>query len=238
MGPIRVLVVDDSALVRTVLEKGLSLDPSIEVVGTAPDPYEARDKIVRLRPDVITLDVEMPRMTGLEFLRKLMPQYPLPVIMVSSRTERGRQITLECLAAGAVDFVAKPTTDIASGLNAMLTELRTKIKIASTANVSHWKHMRSQMRPHTCASGLCGGAEGIIAIGASTGGTEAIREVIAKFPVRTPGVVIVQHMPAGFTKMFAERMNQLCQMEVLEASDGDRVIPGRILIAPGGLQMR
>ncbi|NCP04632.1 MAG: response regulator, partial [Deltaproteobacteria bacterium] len=135
--PIRVLVVDDSALVRNILSQGLNLDPGIEVVGTASDPYQARDKIVQLRPDVLTLDVEMPRMDGVAFLRKLMPQYPLPVVMVSSLTQRGKQITIDALDAGAVDFVSKPTSNVASGLNAMIGELRVKVKIASSANVSH-----------------------------------------------------------------------------------------------------
>lgn len=236
---IRVLVVDDSALVRSILEKGLSMDPTIEVVATAPDPYAARDRIVQLKPDVVTLDVEMPRMDGLEFLRKLMPQYPLPVVMVSSLTERGKQITLQCLEAGAVDFVTKPTTDMAKGLNSMLTELRTKIKIASTANVSHWKHKRGEPRSRATISSaaLAETTDKVIAIGASTGGTEAIREVVTAFPVTAPGVVIVQHMPGGFTKMFSERMNNLSQMEVKEGADGDRVMPGRVLIAPGGMHM-
>ena len=137
--PVRVLVVDDSALVRQILSNGLAMDPGIEVVGSAADPYMARDKIVQLKPDVLTLDVEMPRMDGVEFLRKLMPQYPLPVVMVSSLTQKGKQITMEALEAGAVDFVTKPTTNVAQGLNAMLMELRAKVKIASTANVAHWK---------------------------------------------------------------------------------------------------
>jgi two-component system chemotaxis response regulator CheB len=238
--PIRVLVIDDSALVRDILAKGLGMDAGIEVVGTAPDPYVARDKIVQLKPDVLTLDVEMPRMDGVEFLRKLMPQYPLPVIMVSALTERGKQITLEALESGAVDFVTKPKTDVARGLNAMLLELRTKVKIASTANVSHWKHKRFERAPTGTLSGkaLAESTDKVIAIGASTGGTEAIREVITKFPPTCPGVVIVQHMPSGFTRMFSERMNSLCVMEVKEAEHGDRIMPGRVLIAPGGLHLR
>ncbi len=237
--PIRVLVVDDSALVRDILSKGLAMDPGIEVVGTASDPYIARDKIVALKPDVLTLDVEMPRMDGVDFLRRLMPQYPLPVVMVSALTEKGARITLDALDAGAVDFVTKPSADVARGLNAMLMELRTKVKIASTANVSHWKRKRFPAGKQVLTAGkaLEKSTDKIIVIGASTGGTEAIREVITKFPVAAPGVVIVQHMPPGFTRMFSERMNSLCQMDVKEAEDGDRIMPGRVLIAPGALQM-
>ncbi|MFZ5570555.1 MAG: protein-glutamate methylesterase/protein-glutamine glutaminase [Thermodesulfobacteriota bacterium] len=236
---IRVLVVDDSALVRDILSKGLAMDPGIEVVGTASDPYIARDKIVTLKPDVLTLDVEMPRMDGVEFLRKLMPQYPLPVVMVSALTEKGARITLDALDAGAVDFVTKPSADVARGLNAMLMELRTKVKIASTANVSHWKRKRfpAGKQVLSASKALEKSTDKIIVIGASTGGTEAIREVITQFPVATPGVVIVQHMPPGFTRMFSERMNSLCQMDVKEAENGDRIMPGRVLIAPGALQM-
>ena len=237
--PIRVLIVDDSALVRNILSQGLSVDPAIEVVGTAPDPYIARDQIVKLNPDVITLDVEMPRMDGVAFLRKLMPQFPIPIVMVSSLTQRGKQITMEALEAGAVDFVAKPTSNVAAGLNAMLMELRSKVKIASTANVSHWKGKRPTSPPSRSASASSALAEStdkIIAIGASTGGTEAIRQVIENFPANTPGTVIVQHMPAGFTKMFSDRLNQLCQMQVKEAEHGDRIRTGLILIAPGGKQ--
>lgn len=237
---IRVLVVDDSALVRNILSQGLSMDPNIEVVGTAADPYIARDKIVQLQPDVLTLDVEMPRMDGVAFLRKLMPQYPIPIVMVSSLTQRGKQITMEALEAGAVDFVAKPTSNVAAGLNAMLMELRSKVKIASTANVSHWKGKRPTAAAKSAtapSSALAESTDKVIAIGASTGGTEAIRQVIEKFPATTAGTVIVQHMPAGFTKMFSERLNQLCQMQVKEAEDGDRVRSGLILIAPGGKQL-
>lgn len=238
--PIRVLIVDDSALVRNILSQGLSLDPGIEVVGTAPDPYQARDKIVQLRPDVLTLDVEMPRMDGVAFLRKLMPQYPIPVVMVSSLTQRGKQITIDALDAGAVDFVAKPTSNVASGLNAMIGELQVKVKIAATANVSHWKGKRVEARPQTLpgSKALAESTDKVIAIGASTGGTEAIRKVITQFPATTPGVVIVQHMPGGFTKMFSDRLNTLCAMEVKEAADGDRIRNGLILVAPGGMQMK
>ena len=237
--PIRVLIIDDSALVRSILKQGLSKDPNIEVVGDASDPYMARDKIVRLKPHVITLDVEMPKMDGVEFLRLLMPQYPLPVIMVSALTQRGKRITFEALEAGAVDFVSKPSTNIARGLNDMMMELRTKIKIASTANVSHWKSKTIELisKRSTQKQALAESTDKVIAIGASTGGTEAIRRVVSKFPTTMPGVVIVQHMPPGFTKMFADRLNQICSMEVKEAQTGDKVRQGLILVAPGALHM-
>ncbi len=232
---IRVLVVDDSALVRNILSQGLSQDPGIEVVGAASDPYVARDMIIKHRPDVLTLDVEMPRMDGVDFLRRFMPQYPLPVVMVSALTQKGKQITIEALEAGAVDVVPKPSANIARGLGDMMMELRTKVKIASTANVSHWKVKRLDEKPQIIdmRKSLAESTDKVIAIGASTGGTEAIRMVIERFPAIAPGVVIVQHMPAGFTRAFAERLNTQCLMEVKEAESGDRIMPGRILIAPG-----
>ena len=237
--PIRVIVVDDSALVRDILAQGLDLDPAIQVVAKASDPYVARDQIIKYRPDVLTLDVEMPRMDGVEFLRRFMPQYPLPVVMVSALTQRGKQITMDALEAGAVDFVSKPSTDVARGLSSMMMELRTKVKIASTANVSHWKSKRTAVVPRTLAatSALAESTDKVITIGASTGGTEAIKSVVVPLPAACPGVVIVQHMPAGFTRMYAERLNTLCAMEVKEAETGDRVMPGRILLAPGDYHM-
>jgi two-component system, chemotaxis family, protein-glutamate methylesterase/glutaminase len=237
--PIRVLIIDDSALVREILTEGLDKDPGIEVVGSAIDPYNARDKIVQLKPDVLSLDVEMPRMDGVEFLRKLMPQYPLPVVMVSALTEKGKQITFEALEAGAVDFVAKPKADLATGLKSMMLELRTKLAIASTANVSHWKNKKELLQDKGVLKrrALSESTNKVIAIGASTGGTEAIREVVGRLPVTTPGVVIVQHMPAGFTRMFADRLNRTADMTVKEAESGDRIMNGRVLIAPGGKQM-
>lgn len=235
---IRVLVVDDSAMIRNILADGLQKDPTIEVVGKAADPYMARDKIVELKPDVITLDVEMPRMDGLEFLKKLMAQYPLPVIMVSALTERGKKITLEALEAGAVDFVTKPKADVARGLDEMMIELRTKVKLAASANVSHFKVARSEtLKTLSAPRALAETTDKIIVIGASAGGTEAIKEVITRLPSVSPGVVIVQHMPEGFTKLFAERLNNLSQMFVKEAADGDRVMPGVVLVAPGSYQM-
>ena len=237
---VRVLVVDDSALVRDILARGLALDPELEVVGTAADPYAARDRIVQLKPDVLTLDVEMPRMDGVEFLRKLMPPHPLPVVMVSALTDRGAQVTLDALEAGAVDFVTKPAADVARGLNGMLAELRSKVKIAAQVDVSRHRQRApppAVQRPKV-QTALAVSTDKVIAIGASTGGTEAIREVVTRLPRATPGVVIVQHMPAGFTRMFADRLCQLSLMDVKEAEDGDRVMIGRVLVAPGGKQMR
>ncbi len=233
---IRVLIVDDSALVCEILKDRLSNEPGIEVVGTAPDPYAARDKIVQLRPDVMTLDVEMPRMNGVEFLRRLMPQYPIPVIMVSSLTKRGTRIAIESLEAGAVDFVTKPSANLGRGQENMLMELCTKIKIASTANVSHWKKKRVQFPSEQRIlpeKEFKKSDEWVIAIGASTGGIEAITEIVSKFPSLTPGVIIVQHMPPMFTTMFADRLNTKSAMLVKEAEDGDMIKPGLALVAPG-----
>lgn len=236
----RVLIVDDSAIVRQILTQGLSADPELEVVATASNPYVARDKILQYKPDVLTLDVEMPRMDGVEFLRRLMPQYPLPVLMVSSLTERGKKITVEALEAGAVDFVAKPSSDIQRGLNTMLKELRSKLKIAAQANVSKWRNpdFRPGRTQHTIPRALAESTDKVIAIGASTGGTEAIRYILSELPADTPGMVIVQHMPHGFTQMFAARLNEQSSMIVKEAETGDRVLQGRVLIAPGDLHMR
>lgn len=238
--PIRVLIIDDSALVRQILSQGLCADPAIVVVGTAVDAYEARDKIVELQPDVLTLDVEMPRMTGIEFLRRLMPQYPLPVVMVSTLTQRGAQVTLSALEAGAVDFVAKPRSGQGFGVLDILEELRTKVKMAATVDVSAWKN-RGGRRPTTLERITplpSGASERIIAIGASTGGTEAIRILLEGFPAAMPGTLVVQHMPAGFTRMFAERLNQLCALEVKEATHGDKLRPGLVLVAAGGEHMQ
>lgn len=246
MRPIKILIVDDSALVRDILSRGLSSDPGIEVVGTAPDVYVARDKIVKLRPDVMTLDIEMPRMDGVEFLKRLMPQYPIPVIIVSSLTQKGRQITLDALSAGAVDFVSKPGINLAQGLKGMLYELSTKIKIASTANVSHWKSKRTEIykqygtKPVSgkISKALSESTDKVIAIGASTGGTEAIKKILTVLPANTPGIVIAQHMPPGFTKVFAQRLNEISAIEVKEAENGDRIMTGRALIAPGDFHLR
>lgn len=238
---IRVLVVDDSVMVREILRERLSHESGIEVVGTAADAYDARDKIVKLHPDVMTLDVEMPKMTGVEFLRRLMPQYPLPVVMVSSLTKKGKRTALEALEAGAIDFVAKPSADLGKGLDNMLMELCTKIKIASTANVAHWKKMRQAFpaEPKPLAhEELQKVKNTVIAIGASTGGIEAITEIVSKLPASSPGVVIVQHMPPMFTAMFADRLNIKTAMLVKEAENGDIILPGRVYVAPGDRQLR
>lgn len=238
MGKIKVLVVDDSALAREMLSKGLSRDPEIEVVGTAQDVYAARDKIVFKKPDVLTLDVEMPKMDGVDFLRKLMPQYPLPVIMVSALTAPGAQITLEAMELGAVDFVLKPSSSFGNRLEEMLADLAQKIKVAAFVDVSGYK---SKARPSSGSRKrrhLVGGTDKIVALGASTGGTVALRQVIEELPPNFPGTLIVQHMPPKFTKMFADRLNERAKVSVYEAKNGDRVTTGQVLIAPGGQHMR
>lgn len=240
MARIRVLIIDDSALVRQILTQALIGDPEIEVVGTAPDPYIARDKIIQLQPDVLTLDVEMPKMDGVEFLRRLMPQYPLPVLMISALTQRGAQVTLDALEAGAVDVITKPSMDLRRSMEEMVQEIRAKVKAVSKANVTAWKKSSKEARaaqPPLSAKRLAGSTEKFFAIGASTGGTEAIRTVLTQLPPDTPGVVIVQHMPPGFTRMFADRLDTQCKMRVKEAEDGDRVAVGQVLIAPGDRHM-
>ena len=228
---IRVLIVDDSLLMREAIARGLSKDPGIEVVGKAADPYEARDRIVELEPDVMTLDVEMPRMNGIEFLRRLMPQYPLPVVVASSLSGS----VFDALDAGAVDFVTKPAARSPQDMEHFLNELAVKIKVASMAKV---KHLKKGLPTGPIVGG--GAAQRtVIAIGASTGGTEATLEILKAFPRDMPGTVIVQHMPAVFTRLYAERLNSLCLMQVKEAADGDEVRQGLALVAPGGdRQMR
>lgn len=228
MRPIRVLVVEDSIVFRELLVQNLNKDPAIQVVGTARDPFEARDAILSLKPDVMTLDVELPRMSGIEFLRKLMPQYPLPVVVISSLSEK----VFDAMNAGAVDFVAKPAVSNRMQLEDFIrNELLVKIKIASTAKISNIKKAvmnHEQQHLDVKANNL------IVAIGASTGGTEAIFEVAKDFGTDIPGVVVVQHMPPGFTSMYAKRLNDQCRIQVKEAETGDRVLPGHMLIAPGG----
>lgn len=229
---IRVLVVDDSLVFRETLAREISRDPVIEVVGTAADPYMARDKILELKPDVMTLDVEMPRMSGIEFVKRLIPQYPIPVVMVSSISET----VFDALNAGAVDFVTKPDVKSGRGLDGVISELIVKIKIASTAKVGI-KSGDAGIRPAIAGADLAK-RNCIIAIGASTGGTEAINTVLKGFSREMPGTVIVQHMPPVFTAMYAARLNSTCAVEVKEARTGDLVLPGRVLLAPGDQHMR
>jgi len=225
---IKVLVIDDSLLFRETVARGLANDNGIEVVGTAGDVFIARDKILDLEPDVLTLDVEMPRMNGIDFLKKLMPQYPLPVVMVSAVSDH----VFDALNAGAVDFVTKPDMQGQRSVDSFIGELIIKVKIASMAKVGHLKkdYVVDQL------GGTIGARNNntIIAIGASTGGTEAIYEVLHALPRDMPGIVVVQHMPPIFTAMYANRLNNSCLMEVKEAQTGDIITPGRVLIAPGG----
>lgn len=242
---IRLLIVDDSALVRKLLTEMLGKSPGIEVVGTASDPYAARERIKQLNPDVITLDVEMPRMDGITFLENLMRLRPMPVVMVSSLTQKGADVTLRALELGAIDFVAKPKIDVAGSLADYAEELIEKVKIAATARVNPRAVSRAsqaQVDPRRTADAVLPAfssrrvlrtTERIIAIGASTGGTEAIREVLEMLPADAPAVVISQHIPAAFSKPFAERMNRTSPMAVCEAQDGQYILPGHVYIAPG-----
>ncbi len=229
---IKVLIVDDSLLFRETLAREIAKDFGIEVIGTAEDPFVARDKILELKPDVITLDVEMPKMDGIAFLKKLMRQYPLPVIVVSSV---GKNV-FDALDAGAVDFVTKPDMSKPGGMNSFINELIVKIKIASTAKVASFK--KDYESAKIVSNHGVDISNTILAIGASTGGTEAIYSVITALPRDMPGILIVQHMPPVFTKLYADRLNNSCKLEVKEAEDGDVVKPGRVLVAAGDFHMR
>jgi len=226
--------VDDSALVRRILSDSLAEQPDIEVVGTAADPYIARDMIVELEPDVLTLDIEMPRMDGLTFLRKLMQHRPMPVIVISSLAQASCEAALRALEEGAVEALGKPSGPYSVGdLKKTLAE---RIRVAAKAKV---RVPAEGTRADRAANSAIGALKpsSVIAIGASTGGTEAIRQVLETLPENLPGTVITQHIPAGFSKAFSERLNHLCRMEVKEAVDGDELHPGRVLVAPGGLHM-
>ncbi len=241
---IRVLVVDDSALVRKILSEVLARDPQIEVVGTASDPYIAKDKILALQPDVLTLDVEMPRMDGLRFLELVMTRRPMPVVMVSTMTAEGAETTLRALELGAVDFVTKASLDVARRLPDQVSEIAEKVKLAAKAQVAAITPRPAPPRApeggrrRAVASRLTRTTQAIIAIGASTGGTEALRDVLSRFPADAPATLVVQHMPAAFTAAFARRLNETCAVGVKEAADGDRVLDGHVLLAPGGRHMR
>ena len=228
MRKIRVLVVEDSMFFRDLLVKNLNTDPALEVVASARDPFEARDMIIKYKPDVMTLDIEMPKMNGIEFLRKLIPQYPMPVVMISSLSDK----VFDALNAGAVDFVAKPALTDRRKLEEFISkELPVKIKIASTAKIGNIKRNAVPTLAENLSSD---NKDLVLAIGASTGGTEAIASILKEFGPDIPGTVIVQHMPAGFTGMYANRLNDQCRVAVKEAKHGDRLMPGQVLIAPGG----
>lgn len=246
MAKTRVLVVDDSALVRKLITEMLAADHEIDVVGAASDPFMARERIKQLNPDVITLDVEMPRMDGITFLENLMRLRPTPVVMVSSLTQRGADVTLRALELGAIDFVAKPKVDVAGSLSSYADELIAKVKVAAKARVNARgagprpipavdprRTADAVLPPMSSRGHVLRTTERIIAIGASTGGTEAIRELLSAFPPDAPAIVISQHIPAAFSKAFAERMNRMSPMSVCEAQDGQQILPGHVYIAPG-----
>jgi len=243
MAKTRVLIIDDSALVRSLLTEIINREPDMEAIGAAPDPLVAREMIRALNPDVLTLDVEMPKMDGIDFLERLMRLRPTPVLMVSTLTERGADVTLRALELGAVDFVAKPKLGIAAGMGALGHDICEKIRVAA----------RARMRRHAGEVPAAAGAgavksalksysristEKLLVIGASTGGTEAIRVVLQDLPADSPAVLITQHMPPGFTRSFAARLDTLCRITVTEATDGERVLPGHAYIAPGDRHLR
>ena len=243
----RVIVVDDSALVRSLLAEIINRQPDMECIGTANDPLVAREMIREKNPDVITLDVEMPKMDGIDFLGRIMRLRPMPVLMISTLTERGAEVTMRALELGAVDFVAKPRVGVANGLNQLSTEIVEKIRIAASAHVHRMVKPAASAaesattgapKPPVSSATLLGklSTEKLIAIGASTGGTEAIKEVLIQMPADAPAIVITQHMPPGFTTSFAARLNSLCQITVKEATHGERLLPGHAYIAPGGKQ--
>lgn len=232
MSPIRVLAVDDSALMRNMLSAVVNQQPDMEMAGTAPDAFIARELIKQLNPDVLTLDIDMPRMNGLEFLSRLMRLRPMPVIMISSLTTRGSKATLSALEHGAIDFLPKPEHRAAENIESWGQQVVEKIRIAARAKLN----LRSQ-RTRPILAGIPVRQQSIIAIGSSTGGTEALRQVLMPLPVSTPGIVIAQHMPSGFTHSFAQRLDSLCQIAVREAQDGEPVLPGTALIAPGDRHM-
>lgn len=257
MSKTTVLVVDDSALVRSLLTEIINQQPDMKCIGSASDPLIAREMIRALNPDVLTLDIEMPRMDGIDFLSKLMRLRPMPVVMVSTLTERGAEVTLRALELGAVDFVAKPKIGVANGLKLLAQDITDKIRIASKAHLRR-PTTAPPLGTSTPNTALAGPAtqslaaqrspvsyghlgrlstEKIIFLGASTGGTEATKEVLVNLPADCPAIVITQHMPPGFTKSYAARLNSLCKIRVAEACDGERILPGHAYIAPGGFHL-
>ncbi len=233
MKKIRVLCVDDSALVRSLMREIINGQPDMEVVATAPDPLVARELIKQHNPDVLTLDVEMPRMDGLDFLERLMRLRPMPVVMVSSLTERNSEVTLRALELGAVDFVTKPKLGLRDGLLEYSDTIADKIRAAALSRPRRRQAVDSGVRQRL--AGTFSTTEKLVMIGSSTGGTEAIRHVLEPLPANSPAIMITQHMPAGFTKSFVQRLDGLCAVSVHEAEDGQRVLPGHVYLAPGGI---
>lgn len=245
MKKIRVVVVDDSALVRGLLSEIINRQKDMECVGAANDPLVAREMIRELNPDVITLDIEMPKMDGIDFLARLMRLRPMPVVMISTLTEKGAEVTMRALELGAVDFVSKPRIGLADGINELAAQIVEKVRIAAAAHIKRATHSLDAkvaiapvyQRTEVVSTGRIS-TEKLVCIGASTGGTEAIKEILVRMPADSPGFVITQHMPPGFTTSFAARLNSLCQIEVQEAVNGQRILPGHAYIAPGGKQFR
>jgi two-component system, chemotaxis family, protein-glutamate methylesterase/glutaminase len=240
VGPIKVLIVDDSALVRSLLTEIITSQSDMTLVGAAPDAYIARDMVNHFAPDVITLDIEMPRMDGLTFLEKLMIAKPTPVVMISTLTEVGAEATLRALDLGAIDFIPKPKLGVVNGIREYTDLILEKIRAAASVKVK--ARQRSQVISQTTSPKLApaialSGTEKIIAIGASTGGTEAIKDLLLQLPAAVPGIVMTQHMPPGFTRSFAERLNKLTALHVVEASGGERILPGHAYLAPGGYHL-
>jgi two-component system chemotaxis response regulator CheB len=249
MKKIRVVVVDDSALVRGLLAEIINRQKDMECVGTANDPLIAREMIRELDPDVITLDIEMPKMDGLDFLGRLMRLRPMPVVMISTLTERGAEVTMRALELGAVDFVSKPRIGLTDGINELSGQIVEKIRIAASAHIRRTPTLPAAKTPDATSQAATSkksesttisrvSTEKLICVGASTGGTEAIKEILTHFPADSPGVVITQHMPPGFTTSFAARLNSLCRITVVEAVNGVRILPGHAYIAPGGKHLR
>ena len=239
MAKIKVLIVDDSAVIRKILEKIFSTSPDIEVVGTAPDPYVAREKLVELKPDVMTLDVEMPRMDGITFLEKVMRYFPTRTIIFSSLAKTGSETYFRALEAGAIEVLEKPSLSVSEGLDKLSLELVEKIKQVARARLNPISKFSAPLSPVIKAqpTSLAHTTHQVIAVASSTGGTEALKVFLAGMPADIPGTLIVQHMPAGFTKSFADNLNKMFPFEVKEAQDGDQVLPGRVLIAPGNHHM-
>ena len=237
---IKVIIIEDSTPIRDILVQGLEKDPEFEVLGATSDVYSGREMVIKTKPDVLLLGIELPKMDGVEFLRRFIPQFNIPVVVISSMTQKGKLITMQALDSGAVDFVPRHTTNIARNLELIMKEIRSKLKTASTANLSSMENPAFSANQQTKLSGidLSKYSDKVIAIGASTGGTEALKKVITRLPADCPGILIVQHMPAGFTKTFADRLNEMSKVQVKEAESGDKIFAGRVLIAPGDYHMK